>query len=162
MNCELAHERIVLAAYSELADELVHELDRHLDGCQACTQEREQLLALKLLADANPLPEVPANLVARSRMRLNEALDTLPPKRWVERLSQRIRNNFASLLAAPVAAVLLLLAGAGAGMLGGYRYAQSLQALPATVTQQAEAVAPLPSSAEEVANVSSIVRQPNS
>lgn len=162
MNCELAHERIVLAAYSELADELVHELDRHLSGCRGCAQEREQLLALKLLADANPLPEVPANLVARSRMRLDEALDRLPPKRWLERLVQRVRNNFATLLAAPLAAVLLLLIGAGVGTLSGYRYAQDRQTAPVATAQLAQTVAQLPSSAEEVANVSSIVRQPNS
>lgn len=162
MNCELAHERIVLAAYSELADELVHELERHLDGCRLCAQERRQLLALKLLADANPLPEVPANLVARSRMRLDEALDALPPKRWLERLSQRIRNNFATLQAAPVAGALILLIGAGAGTVGGYRYAQSQQIAPVANMPIAETVAALPSTAEEVANVSSIVRQPNS
>ena len=48
--------------------------------------------------------EPPANLVARSRMRLEEALDALPPKRWYERLEQRMMNNVASLQAAPVAA----------------------------------------------------------
>jgi len=36
---------------------------------------------------------------------------------------QRILNNFASLQAAPVAAVLLLIVGGGAGTLGGYEYA---------------------------------------
>ena len=57
----------------------------------------EQLLALKVLADAHPVLEPPANLVARSRLRLEEALDALPPMRWYERLSQRMMNNFASL-----------------------------------------------------------------
>ena len=28
MNCEIAHERIVAAAYGELPDEQIHELDR--------------------------------------------------------------------------------------------------------------------------------------
>ena len=64
------------------------------------------------------------NLVARSRLRLEEALDALPPKRWYERLGSDIVNNFASLQAAPVAAILLLIIGAGAGTLGGYEYAQ--------------------------------------
>ena len=36
MNCEVAHERIVLAAYGELADEQIHELDRHLTTCADC------------------------------------------------------------------------------------------------------------------------------
>ena len=123
MNCELAHERIVTAAYGELPDEQMHELERHMTGCPDCHSDREQLLALKVLADAHPMVEPPANLVARSRMRLEEALDALPPKRWYERLTQRMTNNFASLQAAPVAACLLLVVGAGAGILGGYEYA---------------------------------------
>ena len=32
MNCELAHERIVTAAYGELPDEQIHELERHMAG----------------------------------------------------------------------------------------------------------------------------------
>jgi anti-sigma factor RsiW len=115
MNCEIAHERIVASAYGELADELIHELERHMAGCPECEAERKQLLALKVLADAYPVAEPDANLVARSRLRLDEALDALPPRRWYERLGQRILNNFASMQAAPVAACLLLVAGAGAG-----------------------------------------------
>ena len=57
MNCELAHERIVTAAYGELPDEQIHELERHVAGCPDCHTEREQLLALKVLADAHPVLE---------------------------------------------------------------------------------------------------------
>ena len=120
MNCEVAQERIVTAAYGELPDEQAHELEQHVAVCGECQAEREQLQALKLLADAYPVREPDANLVARSRQRLEEALDALPPMRWYERLSQRILNSFASLQAAPVAAGLLLLAGGGAGRPGGF------------------------------------------
>ena len=162
MNCELAHERIVAAVYAELPDEHIHELDRHLTGCPQCQKEREQLLALKVLADANPVLEPAANLVARSRLRLEEALDALPPMRWYERLSQRMVNNFASLQAAPVAACLLLLAGAGAGCLGGYEFAQNRAMHNATVVASAPAAQQTPAGPAEIANISSIVRQPNS
>jgi len=163
MNCELAHERIVAAAYAELPDEHIHELERHLAACPECQKERAQLLALKVLADAHPVLEPAANLVARSRLRLEEALDTLPPMRWYERLSQRMTNNFASLQAAPVAAFLLLLVGAGVGCLAGYEFAQNRAAhdaakvlAPPTAQQDA------PAGPAEIANISSIVRQPNS
>src|ERR1039458_3486683 len=125
MNCELGHERIVTAAYGELPDEPIHELERHLTGCPACPTEREQLLALKILADAHPVLEPPANLVARSRLRLQEALDALPPMRWYQYLSQRMMNNFAILQAVPVAVCALLALGLGAGCLGGYQFAQN-------------------------------------
>jgi anti-sigma factor RsiW len=166
MNCEIAHERIAAAAYGELPDEQTHELERHLAGCQDCQGEREQLLALKLLADAHPVAEPPANLVARARLRLEEALDALPPRRWYERLSQRMTNNFAGLLAVPVAACLLLVAGAGAGILGGYQFAQNRAAHAAASAQAARMQLPaVPMKGAEiatVANISSIVRQPNS
>ena len=173
MNCELAHERIVLAAYRELSDEQAHELDRHLAACPECGVEHEQLQALKTLATAYPVVEPDPNLVARSRMRLEEALDALPPKRWYERFGQRILNNFANLQAAPVAALLLLIVGAGAGTLGGYEYSQARlahvaarkSALPAgstTANSEPAQVIASPGASAEVANISSIVRQPNS
>ena len=168
MNCELVHERMVAAAYAELPDELVHELERHLADCLACQKERAQVLALKILADAHPVAEPGPNLVARARLRLDEALDALPPRRWYERLGQRILNNFAALEAAPAAAALLLVAGVGAGLLGGYEYAQN-RAMRAAGTQMAAAatsIKPEPqaevSALANVASISGVVREPNS
>ncbi len=167
MNCELAHERIVLAAYGELPDEQVHELDRHLVGCSECEGERQELLALKTLAAVHPVIEPDANLMARSRLRLEEALDVLPPKSWYERFGQRILNNFSNLQAAPVAACLLLVVGAGAGTLGGYEFAQGRAAhtagRPPVMLSAGPNAQPQPDPVPaEVANISSIVRQPNS
>src|SRR4051794_20519648 len=198
MNCELAHERIVMAAYGELADDAAHELDRHLATCPACSQEKDQLQTLRLLADVYPLQEPDPNLMARSRMRLEEALDAIPPKRWFERLLQRVRNNAASLQAAPIAASLLLIIGGGAGSLVGYHVAESHAArlgdaaaqsdqantpqapdVPPDANQPGEVQAttttraslqpdsvpqrqPGPAVNGEIANISSIVRQPDS
>jgi len=163
MNCELAHERIVMYAYGELPDDAAHELDRHLASCLECQKDREQLRALKLLADAYPVQEPDANLMARSRLRLEEALDSMPPKNWVERFTQRLSNNFASLQAAPVAAALMLLIGAGAGAVGGYHVAQSRAAHESSTAEPVRMDAPATSTAgEAVANISSIIRQPGS
>lgn len=176
MNCELAHERIVLAAYGELPDDATHELERHVATCAACGQEREQLRALRVLADTYAVEEVPANLVARSRMRLEEALDALPPKRWLERVLQVVRNNAASLQTAPFAAALLLIVGVGAGSVAGFHAAAtrgakadgSAAATSLTTSVQAEdASAAAPASGVQtpagvqIANVSSIQRDPN-
>src|SRR3954449_2709943 len=149
MNCELAHERIVMNAYGELPDDAAHELDRHLASCPGCQTEREQLRALKLLADAYPVQEPDANLMARSRLRLEEALDSVPPKNWLERLAQRLSNNFASLQSAPVAAALMLLIGAGAGAVGGYHVAQSRAAHEGAATEPVRMDGPAASSPAE-------------
>ncbi len=167
MNCEVAHERIVTAAYGELPDEQAHELERHLDGCAECLQEREQVLALQVLAQALPVAEPDANLIARARMRLAEALDALPPRRWYERWAQRMGNGFAGLRSAPVAAMLVLAVGAGAGGWGGFRYAQRhtiSQGATAAKASTASAEQAQPSDAalnlKDVASVSSMVRMP--
>jgi len=163
MNCEVAHERIVLAAYGELADDLVHELDRHLTTCGECCADREQLQALKTLAAVHPVNEPNANLVARSRIRLEEALDAIPPKRWYERWGEGLLNHFARLQAAPVAAGLLLVAGIGAGSVGGFEFAQARAAhVTGTVSQPAATAMQVPASPADVASISSIVQQPNS
>jgi hypothetical protein len=186
MNCEVAHEKIVTAAYGELPDEEVHELERHMAGCRNCEGEREQLLALKVLANAYPVVEPGANLIARSRLRLEEALDTLPPMRWYQRMAQRAANNFASLRAAPAAALLLLIAGGGMGILAGYeiasnRTAQQAASVSAQAMQNssqqlsaAGAVSATPAAGSmasepargvgisSVANILSVQRQPNS
>ena len=55
MNCELAHERIVTAAYGELPDEQMHELERHMTGCPDCALEREQLRATVQMLNRTPI-----------------------------------------------------------------------------------------------------------
>ncbi|MFZ1083499.1 MAG: HEAT repeat domain-containing protein [Terracidiphilus sp.] len=167
MNCQIAQERIVTAEYGELADAEAREMERHLEGCPECRKEQEQQRALRVLADAYPVTEPDANLIARSRLRLEEALDALPPRRWFELLSQRVLHGFASLQAAPVAAGLLLALGVGAGSLGGFRLAESRAATAApahtaqTVPSQPAALDRIPA-ATEIASISSIVRRSDS
>jgi hypothetical protein len=182
MNCSETHERIVLAAYGELPDEEMHTLALHLresGGCAECREEQEQLLALKKLAAAHPVLEPNANLVARSRTRLEDALDALPPKRWYDRVADWMTRTATGLQSAPVAACLLLVAGAGLGSLGGFEFAQRHAAgvarsetRPAQAAGHGVEVRPVEAtatganagtiSAGEIASVSGIVRQPNS
>jgi hypothetical protein len=171
MTCEEAHEWIVLAAYGELPDEEAHKLALHLregdQGCADCRAEQEQLLALKKLAAAHPVIEPNANLVARSRTRLEDALDALPPKRWYDRVADWMTRTATGLQAAPVAACLLLVAGAGLGSLGGYEFSArhaaasgEVSAPSIPVAKQGNPNSAIPSG--EIAGVSAIVQQPNS
>jgi hypothetical protein len=77
-----------------------------------------------------------------------------------------MRNNLAGLLAAPVAACLLLAVGAGAGLLSGNVLAAN-RTRHTAATQTAQAQGQPGTSAgnaapAEIANISSIVREPNS
>src|ERR1700760_19327 len=113
-QCEESHENVVLAAYGELPDDEAHGLATHLEVCPECREELEQLVALKTLSAAYPMQEPDANLIARSRRRLEDALDALPPRRWYDRVAIWMTKTATGLQAAPAAAGLLLIAGGGA------------------------------------------------
>jgi len=165
MNCAEVHQKLAMAAYGELADDQSHLLERHLDACKPCREEHQQLLAVKTLAAAYPVAVPDANLLARSRRRLEEALDALPPKRWYDRVAEWMTRTASGLQAAPVAACLLLVAGAGLGSVGGYQFAARQTAAatalaphtPGPVLQDQGSV-----DEAQIANVSEIVRTPNS
>ena len=147
MNCELAQERMVLAAWGELADEHVEELERHLAVCGECAAEREAVDGLQAAADGFAVAEPDWSLVARARMLLEEALDAESDRQLASGWWQQLRNTLAAgwgrLPAASVVAALLVVLGASAGAVGGYwgGYGVAMrQVLAATASGPAHAV----------------------
>lgn len=170
-QCEEIHAKVVLAAYGELPDDEAPGLAMHLEVCAECQEELEQLLALKTLSAAHPMLEPDANMVARSRRRLEDALDALPPRRWYDRVAEWMTRTATGLQAAPAAACLLLIAGVGAGSLGGYEFAQRHAMAVAALPEASPAGTPAPATSapqrppvtrSEVASVSGITQRPNS
>jgi hypothetical protein len=164
MNCNLAQEHIVLSVYGELPDDRAHQLELHLAQCERCRQEMEAVSALHKVLSTAPLVEPSPSLLARTRVRLDEALDALPQASFFRRLSQRIHRGFGTLQGAPVMTCALLLAGCGIGAWGGYRVAEhNVHASPATAQNTSNAVPVLadPDSAQ-IAGVSSIILEPGS
>ncbi len=78
MNCEGARDSIILAAYGELAGREAIGLEQHLPACEECLKELEPMRQLEKLTALHPMVEPDPNLVAQSRMRLDEALDAIP------------------------------------------------------------------------------------
>jgi hypothetical protein len=160
MKCESAHENIALAVWGELPDDQRLQLEQHLETCQACNDELEAVQALAKAMSLLPVEEPSANLLARTRLRLEEALDALPRESWIVRFSQRFSLGVSRLRSAPIAASLLLLVGLGGGAYGGYRAGvrvhDSAQAgMILHAAQQDDTSA-------KIANVSSIIQEPNS
>lgn len=155
MNCDVAQEQITLLMYGELDDELAIGLEQHLDECDACQGEltavREMDEDLALL----PVLEVSPNLLAQSRMRLEEALDEESPHGLLTRLRGNFWRWMGFMTGAPALATLLV----GVGFLGG-DFSNRIQAAHAvkpppvmTITDQTRGV---------IANVSGIVQTPDS
>jgi hypothetical protein len=75
MNCEWVKENVVLYMYDELGDDAKYEFEHHVNHCLGCRQELEQALAFKKGMAAFPVQEVSPNLLASSRMKLQEELE---------------------------------------------------------------------------------------
>lgn len=115
MNCDGARDSIILAAYGELPDDEAIGLEQHLAACEECLHELEAMRQLDQLTLLHPMVEPNANLVAQSRMRLDEALDAIPQHGFLTRLRADAVAWFSHLKSAPALATLLL----GVGFLSG-------------------------------------------
>jgi hypothetical protein len=115
MNCDSARDSITLAAYGELPDEQAVGLEQHLMSCEECLAELETLRQLNQELALYPLVEPDPNLVAQSRMRLDEALDAIPQHGFLTRLRADAMAWLGHLKGAPALATLLL----GVGFLSG-------------------------------------------
>jgi HEAT repeats len=156
MKCENAVESIILMNYGELPDELAGGLEQHLTECDACRGELEAMRLFEARMALLPVAEPSPNLLAQSRMHLDDALDMIPPHGFVTRLRTNFFRWIGNVQSAPALATLLV----GVGFLAGnftYRYqvAHEPKAKPGPVyiSHPAEGV---------VANVTGIVQTPDS
>jgi len=97
MKCELAQEKIALAAWGELPEDQRAQLEQHLAECATCSSEMEAVEALTKAMSLLPVEEPSANLMARTRLKLEAALDALPRENWLVRLTQSFSLGMARL-----------------------------------------------------------------
>jgi len=101
MKCEKAQQNIVLVTYGELPDEQMASLEEHLAGCEACSGELKAQLAMHEALACHPLIDPSPNLLASARMRLDEALDTIPPHGVLTRLRSNLFGWLGHMQGAP-------------------------------------------------------------
>ena len=154
MKCELVKENIILANYGELPDEFAGTLEQHLESCEECRREWDELRVMEEQLALLPVVEPSPNLLAQSRMRLDDALDLIPPGGFFTRLRSNFFTWVGHVQSAPALATLLV----GVGFIGGnftYRYQVKHEPKQTTVRLSNP-------SEGTVANVTGIVQTPNS
>jgi HEAT repeats/Putative zinc-finger len=155
MKCEKAQQDIVLVTYGELPDERMASLEQHLAECEECNRELKATLAMHEALAHRPMMEPSPNLLAQSRMSLDEELDNIPPHGFLTRLRSNLYGWLGHVQSAPALITLLL----GVGFLAGnltfrYQFEHQTQAKPPIIFTNG------PGSA--VADITSIVQTPNS
>ena len=151
MKCERARESMVLAFYGDLVGGPSEELEQHLAACDGCRDEMAAIGSLFQTLSERPVVEPSPNLLAESRMRLDEALDEITAYGPTARLRTHFFRWVWNVQSAPALATLLV----GCGFLAG-NFAFRYQVAHAPVAQVQEAAAPqIPNGS--IANVSGVI-----
>ena len=146
---------MIFAGYGELLDEQIDGLEEHLASCEACRAELEGLRLLEQSLAFRPLLEPSPNLLAQSRMKLDEELDLIPAHGFLTHLRGLFFGSLAIVRNSPALTLLLV----GIGFFAGYftlKYQNGRVPPPQNVTvltNQAQST---------IANVSGIVQTPDS
>jgi hypothetical protein len=157
MNCEWVRENIVLHVYGELADDVRHELEQHVSRCADCAAELKAEQDFHTLLAQDRAPDPTPNLVASSRMRLQEALETTEQGRWWHRLAFDPANWLRQVRFSPALASAILILGFVGGIGTTYKvYGPPTKTGGITATNTSVPPAPEPS----IAGIDSITPVP--
>jgi hypothetical protein len=121
MKCEWVRENITLQVYGELADDVRHELEQHVARCVDCAAELKAEQEFHAVLSQDRAEEPTPNLLAASRMRLQEALETTEQGRFWHRLAFDPANWLRQVRFSPALASVILILGFAGGVGTSYR-----------------------------------------
>ncbi len=155
MKCEWVQENIMLYIYNELADDARYELEQHVARCTACAAELKAGRKFHATVSQVTVEEPSPNLLASSRMRLQEALETAEQGGFWQRLIFDPAAWLHQVRFSPALAAAILMVGFGGGVGVTYQMLHNKAANPS------EAVVAAPSEAS-IAGIQSVTQEPGS
>jgi anti-sigma factor RsiW len=155
MNCDWVQQNITLYLYNELADDARHELEQHIARCSDCAVELSAQQQFQGAMSALPVEEVSPSFLAAARMKLQESLEQVQPRRsWYHRFSFDPSTWMRQVRFSPALASVIFLMGFGGGI--GAMYQMSSKAPLASPAMQATTPAEA-----SISGITSIQRDPN-
>ncbi len=154
MKCEWVQENIMLYIYNELADDARYELEQHVARCTACAAELKAGRKFHATVSQFPVEEPTPNLLAASRMRFQESLETAEQGGFWQRLTFDPAAWLHQVRFSPALAAAILMVGFGGGVGATY---QMLHNRTTSIIEPA--TAPAESS---IAGIRSVTQDPGS
>jgi hypothetical protein len=163
MKCDWVRQNILFYVYNELEDDARYEVEQHLGRCPECATELKATRKFHATLSEN-VQEPSPNLLALSRMRLQEALETtrqgglwhrmiLEPAAWLRQIRM-----------APALAAVIFIVGFGGGIGATYNFLAAGHegggTITSAVTGNTPANQPLESSA--ITGIRSVTQDPGS
>ncbi len=156
MKCEWVKENVLLYVYNELADDARYELEQHLARCADCAAELKTTRKFHAMLSELPVEEPSPNLVAASRMRLQEGLETAEQGKFWHRLIFDPGAWLRQVRFAPALAAAIFIVGFAGGIGTTYKF---VSGSGGTASITAPASAPVESS---ITGIQSVTQQPGS
>ena len=156
MKCEWVRENILLYVYNELADDTRYELEQHVARCADCAGELKATRKFHVTLSSLPVEEPTPNLLAASRMRLQEALETTEQGGLWQRLTFDPWIWLRQMRFSPALAAVLLIIGFAGGIGTTYTIIGSHPAPGLSVADNSQA-GPTESS---ITGIRSVVQEP--
>jgi anti-sigma factor RsiW len=160
MKCEWVQENILLYVYNELADDARYELEQHLARCPECAAELKATRAFQATVSQRPVQEPSPNLLASSRMRLQEALETTQPGGFWHRLSFDPASWLRQMRFSPALAAVIFIIGFGGGI--GAMYKMTPSNTDQAVAKDTGTIIQQPIAESSITGIGSVVQEPGS
>ncbi len=157
MKCEWVRENITLHVYGELADDARHELEQHIERCTDCAAELKAEQEFHDLLSQERAVEPTPNLLAASRMRLQEALETAEQGGFWQRLAFDPANWLRQVRFSPALASAILIVGFAAGIGTTYKVVAHQPQNAGTGVATAAGLAPVDAS---ITGIRSVTQEP--
>ncbi len=155
MKCEWVRENVLLYVYNELPDDARYELEQHVARCADCAAELKTTREFHAAFSELPVEEPSPNLVAASRMRLQEGLESAQQGRFWHRLIFDPGAWLRQIRFAPALAAAIFIVGFAGGI--GTAYKVFGGSLVSTATGPASAPAE-----SSITGIQSITQDPGS
>lgn len=133
MKCEWIRQNITMHVYGELPDDARFELEQHVTRCADCAAELKAEQEFYALLAQDRAAEPSANLLAASRMRLQEALETAQQGSWWHRLAFDPTDWLRQMRFSPALASAILVLGFAGGVGTTYKIYASHPDTPGVV-----------------------------
>ena len=131
MNCDWVSKNIQLYIYDELADDARYELEQHVARCGECAKDLKSARELNSLLSRMPVQEPSPNLLASSRLKLQDSLETAEQSGFWRRLVFDPWAWWREIRFAPAVAAMIFIVGLAGGIGGTYQVMKNRGPVPA-------------------------------
>src|SRR6202790_4225080 len=122
MKCDWVGQNILFYVYNELEDDARFEVEQHLARCPECATELKAARKFHATLSGMPVAEPTPNLLAASRMRLQEALETTQPGGFWQRVIFEPGTWLRQIRMGPALAAVIFIVGFGGGIGATYNF----------------------------------------